>query len=68
MEKRFFLRLEGECPWQSAVGECFPAPEDFEVILFSYVLEHGLLMLVSRFMEGLLYYYKIQPTTLLHSV
>ena len=60
MEQRFFLRLEEECPWRSAEGEDFPAPKDSEVILFASFLEYGHSMPVSSFMEGILYYYKIQ--------
>ena len=52
MEQRLSLRSEGECPWRSAEGECFPAPEDSEVVLFASFLEYGLSMLVSNFMEG----------------
>ena len=60
MEQRFFLQSEGECPWRSAKGEDFHAPKDSEVVLFTSFLEYGLLMPVSRFLEGLLYFYKIQ--------
>ena len=71
MEHRFFLRSEGECPWRSAEGEDFPAPRDSEIVLFSSFLELGLSMPVSSFLEGLLYYYKIQlhhltPQSVLH--
>ena len=58
-------------PWRSAEGEDFPAPKDSEIVLFASFLEHSLSMPVSNFMEGLLYYYKIQlhhltPNSVLH--
>ena len=56
MEQRLSLRSEGECPWRSAEGEDFPGPKDSKVILFASFLDYGLSMLVSNFMEGLLYY------------
>ena len=66
------MRSDGECPWRSAEGKDFPTPKDFEIVLFSSFLEHGLSMPVSNFMEGLLYYFKIQlhhltPYSILHT-
>src|SRR6185436_16880534 len=71
LEHRFLVRSDGECPWRSAQGGDFPAPKDSEIVLFASFLEHGLSMPVCNFMEGLLYYYKIQlhhltPNSVLH--
>ena len=54
------LQLEAEFYWRSAEGEDFPLPRDSKIILFTSFLEYGLLMHARQFLEGLLFYYKIQ--------
>ena len=62
------MAVNTDNPWW---GEDFPSPRDSEVVLFASFLDYGLSMPVSNFINGLLYFYKIQlhhltPQSVLH--